>query len=229
MTSSIFTPTAATGWAWGRGVLYISACTECCVCPLPFLWPARRLPLCLAVPALPWVKDSPELGKSSAAWGHDPVGRKPAARADISRCLKEAENDRAKSLKQERNSFLVTQRHQGWGCARQLGQSDSLLPPKVSLLCCFRKLGVSNKHKSSCKRRSRQLQSEGSKPSLWGCHELRFRRNIQPVWGLLQPKMPQNVAGPRQRMRGERSVKFLCSHSEETEFLYFKHWLSQFS
>lgn len=51
--------------------------------------------LCCACPAL--VKESPELGKPSGAGGHDPVGRKPAARADISRCLQEAENDRAKS------------------------------------------------------------------------------------------------------------------------------------
>lgn len=211
-------------------LLYISACTECCVLsvfPGPFHRPARRLPLCLALPALLWVKEGPELGKFFGALGHDPVGRNPAARADISRCLKEAENDRAKSLKQERSSFLVTQRHQGWGCARQMGQSDSFLPPKVSVLCCFRKLVVSDKHKSSCKRRSRQQSEEASKPSLRGSHELRFRRNIQPAWGLVQPKMPQTVAGLRQRMWGERPIILLCSHSEETEFLYFKHWLAK--
>lgn len=134
------------------------------VCPVPFQWPGRGLPVCLAAPALLGVKESPELGKPSGAWV-------PVARADVRRCLKEAENDRAEPLKQQKNSFFETQRHRGWGCARQLGQSDSLLPPKVSASCCFKKLGVSGKHKSSCKRRSRQLQSEeGGKPSLWGSH-----------------------------------------------------------
>lgn len=105
VTSSISTTTAAPVWVWGRGMLYISACTECCVYPVPFQWPARGLPLCLAVPALPWVKESPELGKPSGAGGHSPGGRKPAARADTSRCLQEAENDRAKSLKKEILSY----------------------------------------------------------------------------------------------------------------------------
>lgn len=216
-------------------MLSVSLCTECCVSPGPFQRLGRGLPLGLAVPALHWVKESPELGKPSGVWMHDPAGRKPAARADIRRCLKEAENDRAKALKQQKNSFLETQRHRGWGCARQLGQSDSLLPPKVSVSCCFKKLGLSDKPKSSCKRRSRQLQSEeGSKTSLWGSHQLKFLRNIQPVWSLLQPKMPRNVAGLRQKTEEKadmlkRSLLLLCSHSEETEFLYLKHWLSSFS
>lgn len=122
---------------------------------------------------------------------------------------------------ERRNSFLVTQRHQGWGCARQLGQYDSLLPPEVSVLCSFRKLRVSNKQKRSCNKRSRQLQSEeGSKPSLWGSRELRFRRNIQPVWGLLQLKKCHKMLldWEKECEEKERSVIFLCSLSEEMSF-----------
>lgn len=68
----------------------------------------------------------------------------------------------------------------------------------------------------------------GSKPSLWGTHQLKFLRNIQPVWSLLQPKMPRNVAGLRQKTEEKadmlkRSLLLLCSHSEETEFPYLKY------
>lgn len=55
------------------------------------------------------------------------------------RCLKAPANDQAKLLNQQKNCFLQTQRHWGWGCTRQLGQSNSLLRPKVSILCAASK------------------------------------------------------------------------------------------
>lgn len=155
VTSSTSTTTAAPVWVWGRGMLYISACTECCVYPAPFQWPARELPLCFAVPALPWWRralswESLLEQEGMTQWG----GSLQRGQILADACKKQKMIE--PNLRRNK-FFLIDPETPRVRLCKTSGSIWQLAATK-SILCRFRKLRVSNKQKTHTKKKEQTTE-----------------------------------------------------------------------